>query len=686
MKHTLLLAALLCACGGSTPAPRKLVILHTNDEHSHLLGLAPEVDDFPIPTAAGDGRIKGGASRRSVILQQERDAATASGASVLTVSAGDNISGSLTQLATPFTAPDYRSMKLLKYDVTTLGNHEFDFGPAGLAAGIKAALGSAEGMPAVVASNIHFSGVAGAADALLQGYYDATGAGGAAADGGVSDGRPIHKSLVITTSNGIKVGFIGILGADAASVAPFKQPVHFSLGASGDETNRVEVLNAIYNDLQPVVDALRAQKVDLVVALSHSGLDPANLAGSEDELIAHNVSGIDVIVSGHTHTEAKDTIINARSGAKVLLQQAGRYGDHVGRIVLSVDSKSNVTFDDANTMLLPVDSKTVPSDASINKLITDTMTLLETQPVAPGKPSFLQFTLGEILGAAQPVPAATGGLYFKSVGGLDYDIDNTAAFKETELLDLIADSELAAAKAWAPTDVAVVAAGAVRVPRLSPGHVNQKNQLAFADLFSAVSLGASPVAGTIGYPLCRFSVYLAEVKAAFEVSAGLAYAGHPDFYLVPSGFRFEYDTARAPFDPNGSGVDPSNGRVTKISQATTADPDGPSTVVFDASKGANAWSANPLGLVKVAANLYVASFAAVAGVHLKDDSGRPIPNNDPKSTILHRDDTTEIKDWEALGAYVHAQAGTGTLPHRYLASDASGTIPRRAVCSGPSCK
>ena len=677
MKHSLLVVALLCACGSSTPSPRKLVILHTNDEHSHLLGLAPEVDDFPIPTVAGDGSIKGGASRRAVVLQQERDAATASGAAVLTVSAGDNISGSLTQMATPFTAPDYRAMKLLKYDVTTLGNHEFDFGPKGLAAGIKAALASTEGMPAVVASNVHFSG--GSGDAALAAYFD---------ESGTDTTRPIHRSLVVTTSNGIKVGFIGILGADAASVAPLKRPVKFSLGSSGDEANTVEVMQAIFADLQPVVDALRAQKVDLIVALSHSGMDPANLAASEDEQIAKNVSGIDVIVSGHSHTEAKDTVINPRSGAKVLLQQAGRYGDHVGRIALSVDSKGNVSFDDANTKLLAVDSRTVPSDTGLNKLITDTMTLIESAPVGPGKPSFLQFSLSEILGAAQPLPSATGGLYFKPVGGLDYDIDNSASTKETELLDLIADSELAAAKAETTTDLAVVAAGAVRVPRLSPGHVNQKAQLSFADVFSAVSLGASP-AGTVGYPLCRFSVFLAEVKAAFEVSAGLAYAGHPDFYLVPSGFKFDYDTARAPFDPSGSGIDPSNGRVTKIYRAKTDDPDGPATVVFDASKGAGAWgAAGPLALVKVTANLYVASFAAVAGVRLKDDNGVNVPGNDPSSTIIHRaSDGTEIKDWEALGAYVHAQAaGTGTLPRRYLATDASGTIPRRAVCAGPSCK
>ncbi len=66
MRRTILFAAALAlACGGSK-SPRKLVILHTNDEHSHLIGLGPELDDFPTPSS-GAG-IKGGASRRSVVL------------------------------------------------------------------------------------------------------------------------------------------------------------------------------------------------------------------------------------------------------------------------------------------------------------------------------------------------------------------------------------------------------------------------------------------------------------------------------------------------------------------------------------------------------------------------------------------------------------------------------------------
>src|SRR5450755_2288333 len=135
-------AVLLCACSSSsttpTSPPRQLTLLHSNDEHSHLLGLSPELDDFPAPTVAGTGTLKGGASRRAVVLEAERAAAADAGAATLTVSAGDNMVGTLSQIADTypaavFGAGDYRVLSMLQYDVTTFGNHEFDYGPAELA-------------------------------------------------------------------------------------------------------------------------------------------------------------------------------------------------------------------------------------------------------------------------------------------------------------------------------------------------------------------------------------------------------------------------------------------------------------------------------------------------------------------------------------------------------------------------
>jgi 5'-nucleotidase / UDP-sugar diphosphatase len=669
---------LACACSSSssppTTPPRKLTLLHSNDEHSHLLGLSPEVDDFPAPTTAGTGSLKGGASRRSVVLQAERAAAADAGAATLTVSAGDNQVGTLAQVADIYPAEafgsgDYRVLSLLKYDVTTLGNHEFDYGPNELASIISAAKGSAEGLPAIVSSNIHFSGTAG--DAALQALFDET---------GTDSTKPVHRWMVVTASNGLRVGFVGILGANAASVAPLKAPVKFSLPPGGSETDTAGVLTALYADLQPVVDTVRSVgKADVVVALSHSNLTPGALTTSEDYLIAQNVSGLDVIVSGHTHTEVPAILVaNTATGKNVMVQQAGRFGDHLGRISLTVNGDGSIVFDTVNSTLIPIDDTTVPADATINTFITNIISSIEQTPVANGL-SFLQLTLAEVFGAPQSLPNSPGGLAFKSVAGLNFDIDNSRQVAETQLADLVADSMLAAAETIAPTDLSVTAEGELRVSTLAQG---KTQELSFDDVFAAVSLGSSP-SGTLGYPLCRFAIVLGFLKATFEQTLTLAYAGNTDFYLVPAGFKFEYDLSRT-----------AGNRVTRIFKTSTHagntyDTYDAGSLLYDVTAASPGWQVDSTQKILVTSSLYVASFAAVAGVTLLDpDTFEPIPNNDATTTILHRADTSEIKLWEALGGYVYAQAqvgaNNGMVPQRY---SPSGTVPRRAICfqGGTAC-
>jgi 5'-nucleotidase len=700
-RSLVLLSALALACSGSK-SPRKLVILHTNDEHSHLIGLGPEVDDFPTPAASGSG-IKGGASRRAAVFATERASAKAAGADSITVSAGDNMMGTLVQIAATSLSPDYRIMKALGYDVTTLGNHEFDYGPAGLAAAIDAAnlaiTGLPTGLPPIVASNIHFSGTG--PDDSLAAKYDPL---------NTDPTKPIHGKYVITTPNGLKIGFIGIMGADAAAVAPAAAPVRFSVAAGSTVDNRIASLAQIFDDVKPAVDSLRRDdKVDLVVALSHGGADPDSAAQSEDRAIAENVAGIDVVVSGHSHTDVRVQLFTNRySGRQVAVQQAGRFGDTVGRIALTVNGDGTVTFDTAGSALLAVDDKTTPSDTTTNTVVGAAVNALESQNI-PGQPfSFLKYTLTQInYTVAQilhttpaPVPAlgGTGGYYNFPMTGLTFDVDNTAKYQETELIDLSADSMLATANLIAPTDVAVEAAGVVRTPALKKGLTGK---LGFADLFIAVPLGGSPVSGTPGYPLCRFGIYLVELKAAFEVTAGFAYTGHNDLFVVPAGFKFEYDTKRAPFNPTGDPTNPANGRVTRMWQlkpaalaAGTYDGDANYDLVFDASldaahslPGFPGWApnagGNPLRLVRAVASLYIATFATFAGIRLKDPTtGLPVAGNDPTKTILLRPvdaGSTEIKQWEALGGYVHSFAN---LPAIYNKDDSATVLPRRAICVG----
>jgi 5'-nucleotidase/UDP-sugar diphosphatase len=671
MHRVIALVSLAVACGSGS-SPRKLVILHSNDEHSHLFGYGPEADEFPAPTTAGSGSVKGGAGRRLVALQSARSAASASGADSLTLSAGDNMMGTLMEVPGTTMAPDYRVMKLLGYDATTLGNHEFDFTPAGLAAAVKVAQGSAEGIPQIVATNIHFGGTAG--DASLSALFD---------ENGTDLTKPIHRTLILTTPNGLKVGFIGILGADAAAVAPLKAPVTFSIGPGSTDSDRAASLKELIAEVQPFVDLLRHNGVDLVVALSHSGATVGN-AASEDFQIAQQVDGIDVIVSGHTHTEVPATVLTGPSGRSVLVQQAGRYGDHFGRISLSVQD-GKVTFDTANSGLVAVDDNVAAAPGNpVDAFIATVVTAIETQPLAAGKPSFLAYSLAESLHKAPPALTTPGSYYnFPVLTAQTFDVDNTGVNRETELLDLSADAQLAAANAavLAPTQLAVEASGVLRVPSLLH---SKSNKLGFGDIFAAVPLGISPTTGTPGYPLCRFFIFLGEIKATFEVTASYSYDTDADLFVVPSGFRFEYDTTRKEFSPSGSISDVNNGRVTRIDQLSAADLaagnfEGAYDTVWDVTKGG--WLRSPATLVSVAASLYIAEFAAVAGVTLKDQNGTAIPNNDPARTILLRADGTEIKEWEALASYVSSFAAAGALPARYQLT-ATADVPRRATCVG----
>jgi len=677
---------LVVGCGNSStpPAPttRSLVLLHTNDEHSHVLGDTPELDDYPQPTAAGMGKIRGGLSRRAVVLQQQRDAAKAAGQDTLTVSAGDNSMGSLFMTAFTRSAPDYTLMKAIGYDVTTIGNHELDFGPDGLAAAVTAAQ-SMGGAPVIVSSNIQFHG--DPKEAKLQALYD---------DSGTDASKPIHKTWMVTTPNGLKVGFIGLVGADASYSVPNKKPLTFSLPAGAKETEYDKVEAQQWIDLQAAVDTLRAAKADVVVALSHAGVDTTDATKGEDYLIATHVTGLDVIVSGHTHVlYPLEEVMNPTSMKSVWIQQANYYGYDLGKIVLTVDNKTGAVSVDSNaSTVIPIDD-TIVGSAQVNMLVDAAIHDIESTTVGNGK-SYAESSLSQILGTPVTDNGTTGNLFFKTVATTGFDLQGHPRLREAPFEVLDADAELAAgdkykAAGTMPNDLAVMASGVVRADLLAKG---KTGNIGFSDLFKMLPLGFSPVDGTVGYPLCRFAVYPAELRGALELTTSYAYAttNTDGFFFVTSGVKFEYDTSRPAFDFSSAGnaLDPTKGRLTKIwLNADHANPDNfPATPIYDASAFAsnNGWATGITAfggstLYKVIATAYFAAYAAGQGITLKDDNANPLT---VEQSILHRSDGSEIKDWEALGEFLVAKGGA--VPSMY---DAGGNAwaPHRVICDGPLC-
>ena len=103
-----------------------LTLLHTNDLHSHFLGLSPNIDYTPLRT--GDDSTVGGWARIATAIRSEKSKRTNP---TLVLDAGDFLMGSLFHMVAREEGLELRLMKEMGYDVTTFGNHEFDLTSVG---------------------------------------------------------------------------------------------------------------------------------------------------------------------------------------------------------------------------------------------------------------------------------------------------------------------------------------------------------------------------------------------------------------------------------------------------------------------------------------------------------------------------------------------------------------------------
>ena len=221
-----------------------LVIMHTNDTHS-------QIDPYSYKKDINVG----GFLRREAAIREVR----AENPNTLLLDAGDFSQG------TPYFNVfkgyvEVRLMNAMGYDAATLGNHEFDNGCAALAARLKTA-----NFP-VVCANYQFSN-----KKLAK----------------------VVKPYVIINRGGMKIGIFGLGVNLDGYVAP-------------QIAREITYLNP-FICARNVVEELQRQRCDLIVCLSHIGVD-ANKVDNDFEL-ARQVSGIDVIIGGHSHEELKDTVV-----------------------------------------------------------------------------------------------------------------------------------------------------------------------------------------------------------------------------------------------------------------------------------------------------------------------------------------------------------------------------------------
>ena len=562
-----------------------LTLIHTNDMHSHLLGFSPNLDYSPLTT--GDDATLGGWARVATVIRSEKAKRTNP---ALVVDAGDFLMGSLFHMISREESLELCLMKEMGYDVITLGNHEFDLMPKGLARIITSAYQKRK-LPEIVFSSTMFNQENPEDDTLEEVFK-----------------KGLVKPCTVKEIQGIRIGFFGIMGKDAASVSPFAFPVKFR--------NPIEVSREMVKILR------EKEKVDLVICLSHSGLGE-DKSCSEDEQLAKEVSGIDIIVSGHTHTKlTKPLHVN-----QTIVVQAHAYGRNVGILDLAYEN-GRITL--KQYALVDVDDR-ILGDEKIQRKIESYIGLVE--------PKILK---------------GHGLTFYKVMAKTNFDL--TLTTDESNLGNLIADSIR-----WATNRIdydqndpatkvvfAIESNGAIRDDLLK----GKTGGIAVCDLFRTVPLGISRGDDSMGYPIITCYLYGHEIKKILEVVTSIYPKKGNKFFLQVSGVKFKYNPNRMLFD-----------RVTDISIGSEEEGFRP----LDYSKSNKT-------LYRVAANIYNATFLSFVGrftygildVVPKDRSGNPLvsakPKGNPFDLLLplrvdgdrEKPGIQELKQWIVLMDYVRS--------------------------------
>ena len=250
---------------------KKLTILHTNDTHSNI-------DPFPLNHAKYPGM--GGVAKRAALIEKIRSEEE----HVILVDSGDIFQG------TPYFNKyrgvlEMKLMTAMKYEVGTMGNHDFDIGLDGFKNAQRFA-----NFP-FVCSNYDFR------NTTLE-----------------NQTLPYH----IIRRGGVKMGFFGIgVNLDGLSPSSCWKGMYY--------IDPIEQANSM-------AQLLRDLGCDLVVCLSHLGFEYSSTQVS-DKVLAAETSNIHLILGGHTHTFMEKPLIVENADKKpVLINQTGWAGLFLGRI------------------------------------------------------------------------------------------------------------------------------------------------------------------------------------------------------------------------------------------------------------------------------------------------------------------------------------------------------------------
>lgn len=543
--------------------PKQLDILFTHDTHSHLNSFTTIVD--------GEKKEAGGFAKLKTLIDEHKKV----NPDTLVLDGGDFSMGTLIQTVYDTEAAELRMLGQIGCDVTTLGNHEFDYQSKGLADMLNAAKNSGDTVPSLVLCNVDWDAMeeAGLSEdqKQIQSAFE----------------KYQVKDYVVVQKGNIKIAVLGVFGKDALVCAPtcelvWKDPVKAAK--------------------QTVEKIKKKEKVDMIACVSHSGTwDDADK--SEDEILAKEVPDIDLIISGHTHSQLDKPIQHGNT----YIVSCGEYGKNLGTI--SMTQKDDGRWKATSYELIPVSDEVNPDETTQAKIDA----LMDTVDI-----NYLAkfgYTRKEVL--------AENDIEFNSLDEM------STKHEELNLGDIISDAYVYAVENsdnydGDPVDVAVVPSGTVR-------DTYAKGEITVESVYNSFSLGIGKD-GLAGYPL--ISAYLTgkELKLVAEIDASIS-----DFMttarLYCSGLNFTFNPHRM--------------ILNKVTDCYLTGQDGKREEIQDDK------------LYHVVTDLYTGQMLGsvmdisygLLSIIPKDKEGNPIENLEEYAIM---EENQELKAWVAIARYMQS--------------------------------
>ncbi|OUC03489.1 2',3'-cyclic-nucleotide 2'-phosphodiesterase [Bacillus thuringiensis serovar medellin] len=423
-----------------------------------------------------------------------------------------------------YTHPLYRVMNLMKYDVISLGNHEFNYGLDYLNKVIEKT-----DFP-VINSNV-YKDDHDDKEENDENYF-----------------KPYHilEKEVVDEAGQKQIVKIGVMG--------FVPPQIMNWDKANLE-GEVKVKD-IVQTAKKLVPEMKAQGADIIVALAHSGVDKSGYnEGMENSsfYLATEVPGVDAVLMGHSHTEVKDVF----NGVPVVMP--GVFGSNLGIIDMQlkkVNGKWEVQKDQSKPQLRPIaNSKGTPLVESDQKLVN------EIKDEHQATIDYVNTPVGK---TKAPINS-----YFSLVQ------DDPSVQIVTNAQKWYVEQELKKPEYEEIKDIPVLSAGA-------PFKAGGRNGATYYTDIPAGTLAIKNVADLYVYPNTLYAVKVngAQVKEWLEMSAGqfnqidpkkteeqpLVNIGYPTYnFDILDGLKYEIDvTQPAKYDKDGKVVNANANRIVNM--------------------------------------------------------------------------------------------------------------------------